>query len=55
MNPELATAMAEVLKLGIIGWVTYMRTNGATAEQIDEAYQAAKAELFANDPARIPD
>ena len=57
MNQVLAASLAEILKLGIIGWMTYMRQNGATPEQIEAGYQAAKAEMLApeNDPANIPD
>ena len=54
MNQVLAASMAEVLKIGIIGWVTYMQQHGATPEQIESGYQAAKNAMFANDPAKIP-
>lgn len=55
MNPALAAALAEVLKLGIFGWVAYMRQNGATPEQIEAGYRAARDAMFANNPANIPD
>ena len=55
MNQVLAASMAEVLKIGIIGWVTYMQQHGATPEQIEAGYQAAKNAMLANDPDKIPD
>jgi hypothetical protein len=55
MEPALAASMAEILKLGVIGWVTYMQQQGATPEQIEAGFQAAKALMLENDPALIPD
>ena len=55
MNPVLAASLAEILKFGIIGWVAYMRQNGATPEQIEVGYRLVRDAMLVNDPANIPD
>jgi len=55
MDARVAGYMAEVLKISIIGWVSYMKQLGATPEQIEAGYQAAKTTMLKNDPTKIPD
>lgn len=55
MDPVTATIIAEVLKAGIAGAFTYMRSRGATDEQILTMYNAAVEGMLSRDPDNIPD
>jgi hypothetical protein len=48
-------AVAELAKLGMSAYISYMQTAGLSDTQIDAVYQTAKAGLLARDPAKIPD
>lgn len=54
MNPATIVAITEIAKLGMAAYISYMQQAGLTADQIEAAFQEAKKNVFARDPANIP-
>ena len=55
MDPLTIAAISELAKLGIQVYVSYMKQAGLNDQQIDDAFQAARAGLIKRDPNKIPD
>lgn len=55
MDPTAVVAVSELVKLGLITYLSYARQAGLTEQQIDAAYQEAKKGMLIRDPAKIPD
>ena len=55
MDPVVIAAVAEIAKMGLMTYMSYMQQAGLTTEQIEAVYQKAKADMLARDPAKIPD
>lgn len=54
MNPAAIIAITEIAKLGMAAYISYMQQAGLTADQIEAAFQEAKKNMLARDPANIP-
>jgi hypothetical protein len=54
MDPAAIAAIAELAKLGLVVYISYMRQAGLTDEQIDSVFKSAKEGLLIRDPAKIP-
>ena len=52
---SLPIVVAEVAKILLQGYFSYLRQQGATPEQIDQLYSEEKAQFEANNPDDIPD
>ena len=55
MDATAAVAIGELAKLALMYQMERMRQAGLTEDQIEAAFQAAKAGMLARDPAKIPD
>ncbi len=55
MDPVLVAVIAEGVKAVLAMIFAYAQTQGLTTEQIEAAYQAAKAGMLERDPSKIPD
>jgi hypothetical protein len=54
MDPIVIAAVAELAKMGIMAYVSYMQQAGVSNEQIADVFDKAKAGLLARDPALLP-
>lgn len=54
MDPATIMAISELVKLAVTSIMSYARQAGLSDEQIEAAFQAAKAGLNERDPNKIP-
>ena len=51
---RLMDPLSELVKVGIAAYMSYMRQNGLTEDEINKVFEDVKKEMFARDPANIP-
>ena len=54
MGAEAVLIISELVKVGIAAYMSYMRQNGLTEDEINKVFEDVKKEMFARDPANIP-
>jgi hypothetical protein len=55
VDPVTIAIAAEFAKFALTTLMQYFQTQGMTADQIEKAYQDAKAGMLSRDPSKIPD